>query len=70
MGQKTKQKSMLSASLFPPLPGMKNWQLHTEEQKTTNTKKQTISKTTVKDEQVDKSASLIIESYLENSITQ
>lgn len=49
MGQKTKQKSMLSTSPFPPVPAMKNW--HTKGQKNPT---QTISKTTVNDGQVDR----------------
>lgn len=40
MGQKTKQKSMLSTSPFPPVPAMKNW--HTKGQKKPNTNKQLV----------------------------
>lgn len=58
MGQITKQKSMLSASPFPPLPKLCQqlktdvW-LHTKEQKKPQ-HKQTISKTTVNDGRVDR----------------
>lgn len=68
MGQKTKQKSMLSVSPFPPLPAMKNWQSYTPRNKNSQ-HKQTISKTTANDGQVDR-VYLISLSYLENCITQ